>query len=141
MRAAETAAFGGARFGAGHRGRTRRGQDAARRGIPQGSKIDAMVVLQGEPYGAAVPYLPLREPLRGLLGVTETDRAQAGVQAVKTIGAMVPGLGGLAPLLAPVLDVEIAPTPESAAIADDFVRDRLAALVVAVLAIGGRRGR
>src|SRR5207249_1064707 len=92
----------------------------------QGSKIESVLVLQGEPYGAAVAYLPLREPLRNLLAVTETNRARAGTQALDAVRSLVPELASLAPLLAPVLEIEIAPTVESAAIAPDFVRDRLA---------------
>ena len=42
----------------------------------QASKIERVLVFQGEPYGAAIPYLPLRGPLRELLGITETDRAR-----------------------------------------------------------------
>src|SRR5439155_9361376 len=80
------------------------------------------------------PYLPLRQPLRGVLGVTETDRAQAGAQVLDTMLALLPDRVGLAPLLAPVLDVDVAPTPESAAIAEEFIRDRQADLLVALLA-------
>jgi predicted ATPase/class 3 adenylate cyclase len=89
--------------------------------------------LQGEAYGVASPYLPLRDPLRDLLGVTDPDRARAGAEAVAAIAARTPSRLPLAPLLAPVLDVDIDPTPESASIAAEFVRDRLADLLVDVL--------
>jgi class 3 adenylate cyclase/tetratricopeptide (TPR) repeat protein len=99
----------------------------------QASQTGAVLVLQGEAYGRAVPYLPLREPLRGLLGVTETDRAEAGTQVLETMRSLVPDRVALAPLLAPLLDIEVAPTPESAAIAEEFIRDRIADLLVALL--------
>lgn len=99
----------------------------------QASNIPMVLVLQGEAYGTAAPYLPLREPLRNLLSVTETDRAQAGAQALDAMRSLVPEYAPLTPLLAPVLDIEVAPTPESRAIASEFVRDRLADMIVAVL--------
>jgi tetratricopeptide (TPR) repeat protein len=91
-------------------------------------------MFQGEPYGAAVPYLPLRDPLRKLLGVTATSRAEAGAEVLEIMRDLVPDRVALTPLLAPLLDIELAPTPESAAIAEEFIRDRLADLVVALMA-------
>ena len=91
-----------------------------------------VLALQGEPFGLAVPYHPLRAPLRELLGI-DGDRGAAGPQLVLAMRKLVPALIPLAPLLAPVVDAELSPTVETAALAKEFVRDRVGELVVAVI--------
>ena len=88
---------------------------------------------QGEPNGAAVPYLPLRGPLRAALGVEAGDRAVAGAQLAATVAAVAPDIGPLLPLLAPVVDAYLPVTPESAAVATEFVRDQVGELLVTLL--------
>ncbi|HEY5013436.1 MAG TPA: hypothetical protein VIK61_12120, partial [Acidimicrobiia bacterium] len=92
-----------------------------------------ILVLQGEAYATAIPYLALREPLRALLGVDASDAAKAARQVTTAVADMAPSLESLAPLLAPVLDVDLPPTPQSAAIAPEFRRDRLGDLLVHLL--------
>lgn len=98
--------------------------------LPAGMRV---LHFAGEPNGDAVPYLPLQSALRDLLGVTAPDRRQAGIELVGTLGTADPSLVPFAPLLAPTVDAEMAPTPESEAVAPEFVRDRVGDLVVAAL--------
>ena len=92
-----------------------------------------VLVLQGEPQSTGVPYHPLRGAMRAVLGVDARDRAQAGRQLLATVRALDHRLLPLTPLLAPLVDAEVPSTPESAAVAEDFVRQRIADLVVATL--------
>ena len=92
-----------------------------------------VVLLHGEPHGSGVPYQPLRSALRGVLGVDGRDRREAGHQLLAAITALDDKLLPLAPLLGPVVDAEIPPTPESEAISEGFVRHRIADLVVRVI--------
>ncbi len=97
-------------------------------------RCDAPVFkLQGEAYATAIPYMPWRAPLRELLHVDASDPVKAGLQLTDAISATAPDQLPLAPLLGPVLDVELPPTAESAAIAPEFRRERLADLIVQVL--------
>jgi class 3 adenylate cyclase/tetratricopeptide (TPR) repeat protein len=87
-------------------------------------------VAQGEPNGSGVPYLPLRAPARAALGIDARDRSAAGAQLVERVKALAPDLIPLLPLLAPVVDADLPPTPESAAVATEFVRDQVGELLV-----------
>lgn len=98
--------------------------------VPAGMRV---LHFAGEPNGDAVPYLPLRSALRGVLGVTAAERRRAGTELAGTLAAADPSLVPLAPLLAPTVDAELASTPESEAVAPEFVRDRVGDLVVAAL--------
>jgi class 3 adenylate cyclase/tetratricopeptide (TPR) repeat protein len=88
---------------------------------------------EGEPNGGAVPYLSLRAPLRAALGIDAVDPAEAGAQLVATVQAITPDLLPLLPLLAPVVDAELPDTPESSAVAEEFVRDQVANVLVSLL--------
>ena len=97
-------------------------------------RCDAPVFkLQGEAFATAIPYMPWRAPLRELLHLDSGDPAQGGRLLADALKAMAPDLLPLAPLLNPVLDVELPPTAESSAIAPDFRRERLADLIVELL--------
>jgi class 3 adenylate cyclase/tetratricopeptide (TPR) repeat protein len=101
--------------------------------LTEAATPQSVLVLQGEGYGTAVPYLPLRAPLRALAGIHDDDRLQAGRQLLDWMGRTNPDLIPLAPLLAPMVDAEVDPTPETASIAAEFVRDRMADALVALL--------
>jgi len=96
-------------------------------------KADRTLTFQGEPYGLAIPYLPLRGALREVLGVTSKDRAEAGRQLEGAVRALVPDEAAFAPLLAAVIDADLAATPETEALADRFIRGRLVQLIAAIL--------
>ncbi len=89
--------------------------------------------LQGEPQSTGVPYLPLRAPLRTVLGIDARDRIEAGNQLLKSILRLDDELAPFAPLLAPIVDADVPPTPESEAIAEEFVRQRVADIVLSTL--------
>jgi class 3 adenylate cyclase/predicted ATPase len=88
---------------------------------------------QGEPQRTAVPYHALRGPMRLLLGIDAMDRAGAGRQLLTSIKRLNEDLLPFAPLLAPIVDADVAPTPETQAIAEEFRRRRVADLVVSTL--------
>ncbi|MGA8296041.1 MAG: adenylate/guanylate cyclase domain-containing protein [Acidimicrobiales bacterium] len=89
--------------------------------------------LQGEPYGDGTPYLPFRRSLRGLFGISVDDSQLAAKQLAELVTTLGPETAQLAPLLAPLTEVELADTPESAAIAPEFHKDRTADLLVQLL--------
>jgi class 3 adenylate cyclase/tetratricopeptide (TPR) repeat protein len=89
--------------------------------------------LQGEPYGDGTPYLPFRRQLCRLFGLSTEDPATAGEQLARLVASLGSEAAPLAPLLAPVSDVVLADTAESAAIAPEFRRDRTADLLVQLI--------
>jgi class 3 adenylate cyclase/tetratricopeptide (TPR) repeat protein len=95
---------------------------------------DARVLqLRGESFSGAVPYLPFRPVVREVLGVTGDDRGDAGRQLEDAVRAAVPRLAAFAPLLAPIVDADVAATPETSVLSERFVGARTADLLVAVL--------
>ena len=90
-------------------------------------------VAQGEPNGSGVPYLPLRAPLRAAFAITSGDKAEVGRQLSATVEALAPELVALVPLLAPLLDADVQATPQSLAVAEEFARDQVGELLVALL--------
>jgi len=99
----------------------------------RGAGTGDVLQLQGEPQSTGVPYRPLRAAMRAVLGLDARDRQEAGVQMLSALAALDHRLVPLGPLLAPVVDAEVPSTPESEAVADEFVRQRIADLVVATL--------
>ncbi len=92
---------------------------------------DALLfLLQGEPYGQGTPYLPFRRSLRDLLGISSDDEQLAAKQLTDLVATLGPEMEPLAPLLAPLTDIELTDTPESAAISPEFRRDRTADLLL-----------
>ena len=94
---------------------------------------DQVLWLHGEPQSAAIPYRPLRTALRAVLGVDARDREEAGTQLLESVARFDPSLLPFAPLLAPIVDADVAPTPETEAIADEFLRQRVADVVIGAL--------
>ncbi|HWF15125.1 MAG TPA: adenylate/guanylate cyclase domain-containing protein [Acidimicrobiales bacterium] len=89
--------------------------------------------LQGEPQSTGIPYQPLRAAVRTVLGIDADNRSEAGSQLLASITKLDDGLLPFAPLLAPIVDAEVPATPESDAIAAEFVRHRVADTVVNTL--------
>jgi class 3 adenylate cyclase/tetratricopeptide (TPR) repeat protein len=97
--------------------------------------------LRAESYGTSSPYRVFRDPLRRLLGIGSGDpealRAQleAGVERVDP--ALLPQLA----LVGEVVQIEVPPSPEVAAIEPRYRQDRIADAVVQLLAAerGGPR--
>jgi class 3 adenylate cyclase/tetratricopeptide (TPR) repeat protein len=89
--------------------------------------------LQGEPHCVGVPYQPLRTPLRAVLGIDARDREDAGRQLLAALAKLDGDLLPFAPLLAAVVEADVPSTPESDAVAEEFVRSRIADQVVSAL--------
>jgi class 3 adenylate cyclase/tetratricopeptide (TPR) repeat protein len=88
---------------------------------------------QGEPHQTGVPYTPLRNAMRTLLEVDARDRHEAGVQLLQSLTRLNADLVPFAALLAPIVDAEVPASPEAEAIAPEFVRQRVADMVIAAL--------
>jgi class 3 adenylate cyclase/predicted ATPase len=100
---------------------------------------DEVLWLHGEPQSSAIPYRPLRAAMREVLGVDASDREAAGAQLLESIARFDRSLLPFAPLLAPIVDGDVAPTAETEAIADEFLRQRIADVVIGALE-GARPG-
>jgi len=87
-----------------------------------------------EEYEASTPYYAMREPMRDVLGL---DRASTAAEAEQRLRDAVaeagPDLVPWTPLLAILLGLEVAPTPETAALDERFLRDMLADVTVRFL--------
>ena len=92
--------------------------------------------MQGEPHLVDVPYHPVRATLRGVLGIVAAGREQAGQELLASLARLGPDLVPFAPLLAGLVDADVAPTAESDAVAPEFVLTRIADLVADVLDAG-----
>jgi class 3 adenylate cyclase/tetratricopeptide (TPR) repeat protein len=97
------------------------------------AKPDHVLWFQGESHRTGVPHRPLRDAMRSLLGIDAKDRGRAGRQLLTSVARLDDQLLPFAPLLAPIVDAEVASTPETEAMADEFVRQRLVDTVVGVL--------
>jgi class 3 adenylate cyclase len=91
--------------------------------------------LQGESFSSSLPYLPFRGAVRELLDVTATDHDEAGRQLADTVRTTAPELAAFAPLLAPVVEAYLAPTPETEALAERFIGARTADLLGSLLSL------
>lgn len=86
----------------------------------------ATIVLRGEAYAVDTPYGALREPMREKLGLAGNDATALAALLSATVHDLAPQLRPWVPLLAEVLGVPMAPTPEVAAIDPQFRADRTA---------------
>ena len=91
------------------------------------------IEVRAEPYGAANPYRPFRDPARNLLGI---DRGSNDAMAKQFLGSLqdaAPDLVPFAPLLADIVQVEVPDTDVSRAIEPRFRLDRTVDAFVALL--------
>ena len=98
------------------------------------SEVDTIEV-RSEPYGAANPYRPFRDPARHLLGIERGENDAMAAQMLATLEAEAPQLLPLAPLLGDITQVDVADTEESAAIDPQFRQDRAIDLFVEALQV------
>jgi class 3 adenylate cyclase/tetratricopeptide (TPR) repeat protein len=97
------------------------------------SLAEGLLWLQGEPHNTGVPYQPLRSGLRRLLDIGARDRSEAGEELLTALTRLDQRIIPFAPLLAVVVDAAVHPTPESEAIVEEFVRRRIADVVIETL--------
>ena len=87
-----------------------------------------------DPYSSASAYSVFRDLLRPLVGLTpDLDARQAGAHLLEWIGAVIPDLAPLAPLIAVPFDAEVPATPETEQLDAQFRRDRLHDCVATLL--------
>jgi class 3 adenylate cyclase/tetratricopeptide (TPR) repeat protein len=98
-------------------------------GLPAGQ----VYWLYGEPQSTAVPYQPLRAAMRAVLGIDARDRAEAGSQLLASLARVDASIVPFAPLLAPIVEAEVPSTDETEAIAEEFLRQRVADVVISAL--------
>ena len=109
-------------------GKTRTVEEAV-----SGSRVPA-IELRAEPYGAANPYRPFRDPVRELLGIERASNDEMAKTLLATVERMAPELLPMAPLLGDITQVDVPDTPESAAIDPRFRQNRTIDVFVEILA-------
>jgi class 3 adenylate cyclase/tetratricopeptide (TPR) repeat protein len=92
------------------------------------------IEMRAEPYGAANPYRPFRDPVRALLGIERASNDEMSRTLVATVERVAPSLVAMAPLLGDITQVDVADTEASAAIDPRFRQSRTIDTFVAVLA-------
>ncbi len=65
---------------------------------------------RAEPYGAATPYRPVRDPLRRLLGLSLAQKGGLAQTLVLAVNGLAPDLGPWLPLLGDVMGIPLDPT-------------------------------
>jgi class 3 adenylate cyclase/tetratricopeptide (TPR) repeat protein len=93
-----------------------------------------VVSARAEPYGATTPYRPVRDPLRGLLGLASIDPSDLPVALTERVGTLDPSLAAWVPLLGDVLGIPVEPTSATRDLDPQFRPDRTADAVVRLLA-------
>ncbi|HSV40305.1 MAG TPA: adenylate/guanylate cyclase domain-containing protein [Nocardioidaceae bacterium] len=101
-------------------------------------RIVVLVGTECQPYDGLSPYASARALLRRALGIPSSDSATAAGEMLRsTVERIAPDLLPMLPLLAVPLDAEVAATPETDAVAEQFrtsrIHDSVAALLAAAL--------
>ncbi len=84
------------------------------------------VQARAEPYGAATPYRPLRDPLRRLLGLDRADAVELSAWLAETVPLFAPDLEPWLPLIGDVLAIPVADTDATRDLDPQFRPDRTA---------------
>jgi class 3 adenylate cyclase/tetratricopeptide (TPR) repeat protein len=92
---------------------------------------DERLEIGAEPYGVTTPYRPLRDPVRGLLGLQRGPRMATTL--LQRLEEVAPALMPFAPLLGDVAHVDVPSTPETDAIADRHRPGRTADVLIELL--------
>jgi len=89
---------------------------------------------RSEEYEASTPYFAFRALTRGVIGVDADVEAEACVARLREhVAAVDPSLVPWTPLLGILLGLDIQGTPETAALDERFLRDRLAEVALQFL--------
>jgi class 3 adenylate cyclase/tetratricopeptide (TPR) repeat protein len=84
-------------------------------------------------FGTHIPYLPWREIWRALLGFGEAPERRQAEHVAVVLDALQPGLGRRAPLLGPVLGIEIPETDLTRSLDPELRRESLHSLLSMLL--------
>jgi class 3 adenylate cyclase/tetratricopeptide (TPR) repeat protein len=97
---------------------------------------DAFVIsAECDRYGSNIPYYPFRRLLREVLGLgRDDDDTLALTRLLERTQGAAPDLVSWLPLLGIVLDIDLAATPETAALEEQFLHDRIADVTTRFLA-------
>lgn len=90
--------------------------------------------IQADPYAVAAPYRAFRDTARKLLGIRRGPNDEMAATLLDAVATIAPTLSPLAPLLGDVTHIDVEPTPETRRIDPRYRADRLADLVVELLA-------
>lgn len=88
---------------------------------------------RAEPYGAATPYRPLRDPLRHLLGLDHSVSGELSTWLSETVPLLVPDLAPWLPLIGDVLAIPVDETQATRDLDPQFRPDRTADALVRLL--------
>ena len=100
------------------------------------SRTERVLSVACDQYSAQTPYAVASVLLRGALGVPDDAvPAAASDELSATVHRKGPELAPWLPLLASVLGAELPPTPEVAALGEEFRRDRIEELIVDLLRV------
>lgn len=88
---------------------------------------------RAEPYGAATPYRPVRDPLRRMLGVPVTQSSGLAQTVVLAVNRLTPDLMAWVPLIGDVLGVPLDPTDATRDLDPQFRPDRTADAIIRLL--------
>jgi class 3 adenylate cyclase/tetratricopeptide (TPR) repeat protein len=94
----------------------------------------AVLAVRAEPYGAATPYRPLRDPLRALLDLAHAEPSMLPALLADRVSSLDPALAPWAPLIGDVVGVAVEPTAATRDLDPEFRPERTADAVVALLA-------
>jgi class 3 adenylate cyclase/tetratricopeptide (TPR) repeat protein len=87
-----------------------------------------------EEYEASTPYYPMRAPMRSVLGLeADADTPVVEERLREAVGNVDPALLPWLPLLGILLGLDLADTPETHALDDRFLRERLAEVTMKFL--------
>lgn len=108
------------------------------REIAGDDRIVARVTVTCQPYETHTAYAAARQLIRRAVGIPqETDRHRAGEMLTEVVGRVAPRLAPWLPLIAVPADAQVALTPESAAVAEQFrtakIHDVVADLLLTML--------
>ncbi len=88
---------------------------------------------RAEPYGAATPYRPVRDPLRNLLGLSIAPKDGLAQTLVLAINRLAPDLTPWAPLIGDALGIPLDPTSATRDLDPQFRPDRTADAIIGLI--------
>jgi len=95
---------------------------------------ERLVHVHAEPYGASNPFRVFRDPLRQLCGVARGPQPEMSAALRATVRRLVPQHEPMLALLADILQIDVEPTDEVAALSPQYRPDRTADVLIDLLA-------